>query len=149
MIRRVNEKDVDALIPLMYQYIVDFYRRPRPDEKDVRELINLLFIHPERGIQFVAEEDGKLIGFSTLYFTFSTTRVKEIAILNDLFVAPDARGKKVGEQLFKESLTFSKNHGYAAMTWKTAHDNYHAQSLYEKMGGKQTNSEWLNYEISF
>ena len=88
MIRRVNEKDVDALIPLMYQYIVDFYRRPRPDEKDVRELINLLFIHPERGIQFVAEEDGKLIGFSTLYFTFSTTRVKgnSCVILNDLFV---------------------------------------------------------------
>lgn len=147
-IRKVNEGDVDQLIPLMYQYIVDFYQRPRPAEKDVRELIHQLLNQPSAGVQFVAESEGKLIGFSTLYFTFSTTRVKKIAILNDLFVSSDARGKKVGEGLFKKSLAFTKENGYAVMSWQTAHDNYLAQSLYEKMGGKQTNTEWLHYEIT-
>lgn len=31
------------------------------------------------------------------------------------------------------------------MIWETAHDNYVAQSLYDKMGGKK--AVWLNYEI--
>ncbi|GIN85919.1 N-acetyltransferase [Heyndrickxia sporothermodurans] len=147
-IRKANIADVDQLMNLMYQYIVDFYKRPRPDEKDVRELIYHLLKHPEAGVQFVAESEGRLIGFSTLYFTFRTTRVKKTAILNDLFVSPDARGIKVGEQLFKKSLDFTKDQGYAGMSWETAHDNYIGQSLYEKMGGKQTNSEWLHYEIN-
>ncbi|MGE8205595.1 N-acetyltransferase family protein [Heyndrickxia sp. NPDC080065] len=147
-IRRAIREDVDQLMNLLYQYIVDFYKRPRPDEKDVQELIHHLLKHPEAGVQFIAESEGRLIGFSTLYFTFRTTRVKKTAILNDLFVSPDARGMKVGEQLFKESLAFTKENGYAGMSWQTAHDNYVGQSLYEKMGGTQTNSEWLHYEIN-
>ncbi|MEB6549216.1 GNAT family N-acetyltransferase [Heyndrickxia sporothermodurans] len=147
-IRRARRKDIDELIDLMLQYIVDFYKRPRPEEKELRNLIEHLLSNPEVGVQFVAELEGKLVGFSTLYFTFSTTRVKKIAILNDLFVAPKTRGMKVGEELFKESLAYTKANDYAAMSWQTAHDNLIGQSLYEKMGGQQTNDEWINYEIS-
>ncbi|QQZ09841.1 GNAT family N-acetyltransferase [Heyndrickxia vini] len=147
-IRRVYLEDIDELIDLMFQYIVDFYKRPRPEEKDLRNLIKHLLESPEVGVQFVAESEGKLVGFSTLYFTFSTTRVKKVAILNDLFVAPSMRGLKVGEQLFKESLAYTKANDYAAMSWQTAYDNLIGQSLYEKMGGQQTNDEWINYEIS-
>lgn len=145
--RRATEHDIDQLMNLMYQYIVDFYNKPRPNERDLQDLIMHLLNNPTIGVQFVAEKDGKLIGFSTLYFTFSTTMVKKIAVLNDLFVTSNARGQKIGEALFKKSLEYVKEHHYAAMTWETAHDNKVGQSLYKKMGGKQTNADWLHYEI--
>jgi ribosomal protein S18 acetylase RimI-like enzyme len=144
-IRPVNQEDSSQLKNLMIQYIVDFYQRPQPDKKDLQNLISHLIENPVVGMQFVAEKDDELIGFATLYFTFSTLQVKKAAILNDLFVAPIGRGQKVGEQLFQCCLTFIRENGYAYMTWETDKDNQVAQGLYNKMGGKI--SDWLVYEI--
>ncbi|MBO1005947.1 GNAT family N-acetyltransferase [Pseudogracilibacillus auburnensis] len=130
----------------MLQYIVDFYERPEPTETDLKGLISHLLDHPSGGLQFVAEENGELLGFTTLYFTFSTLSVKKQAILNDLFVVPHARGKTVGEKLFKTNLAYIRENDFVSMTWETAKDNVVAQSLYKKMGGQL--ADWLLYEIS-
>ncbi|AEH47935.1 GNAT family N-acetyltransferase [Parageobacillus thermoglucosidasius] len=145
-IRTANREDIPQLLNLMYQYIVDFYKRPKPTEESLKGLIQYLLDNPASGIQFVAEQDGKLLGFATLYFSFSTLQVKRMAILNDLFVIPEARGQKLGEKLFQTCLSYIREHDFAYMTWETAKDNLVAQSLYNKMGGQW--SEWLVYEIS-
>lgn len=144
-IRISMEKDIPQLSNLMMQYIVDFYQRPRPDEEALRQLIQHIQCNPSSGLQFVAEQNGKLIGFATLYFAFSTLQVKRTAILNDLFVVPDVRGKKAGEQLFRACLSYIRESDFAYMTWETSKDNHAAQSLYNKMGGMV--SDWLVYEM--
>ncbi|MBS4202476.1 GNAT family N-acetyltransferase [Bacillus sp. FJAT-49732] len=146
IIRTATNEDVHALYMLMRQYIVDFYHQPEPKESDLKSLIQHLLDNPSSGLQFVAEENEKIIGFATLYFTFSTLKVKRQAILNDLFVVPQERGKKVGEKLFETCLNYIRKNDFSSMTWETAKDNLVAQSLYTKMGGKQ--SEWLCYEIN-
>ncbi|WP_102261490.1 GNAT family N-acetyltransferase [Mesobacillus jeotgali] len=144
-IRTAEERDIPKLYHLMTQYIVDFYKKPEPNEAELKNLIQHLQYHPDSGLQFVAEKEGEIVGFATLYFTFSTLQVKRAAILNDLFVSADARGYRAGEQLFKKCLSHIRENNFAYMTWETAKDNYIAQSLYNKMGGKQ--SDWLVYEI--
>lgn len=129
----------------MVNYIVDFYKQPQPDETELKQLIIHLFNNPFSGLQYVAEKDGKLIGFATLYFTFSTLQVKRAAILNDLFVLESSRGEKVGQELFTACLTYIREQNFAYMTWETAKDNNIAQGLYNKMGGKK--SDWMVYEI--
>jgi ribosomal protein S18 acetylase RimI-like enzyme len=145
-VRKASAEDVPQLMELMYGYIVDFYKRPCPNEAALKHLVNHLLDNPSFGLQFVAEKDGLLIGFATLYFSFSTLQVKRIAILNDLYVLPDYRGQKVGEKLFKTCVSYIREEGFAYMTWETAEDNFVAQSFYEKMGGQK--SAWLHYEIS-
>jgi ribosomal protein S18 acetylase RimI-like enzyme len=145
-IRPVENKDISQLVKLMTQYIVDFYERPKPGEEALEGLVQHLIKNPEIGLQFVAEKDGKLLGFATLYFSFSTLQVKRTAILNDLFVSPDARRHKIGEKLFQKCLSYIKENDIAYMTWETAKDNHVAQSFYNKMGGHL--SEWLVYEMS-
>ncbi|RSD26902.1 GNAT family N-acetyltransferase [Mesobacillus subterraneus] len=144
-LRTAEERDIPMLAHLMEQYIVDFYKKPKPAEGELEKLIRHLLDHPDSGLQFVAEKEGKLLGFATLYFTFSTLQVKRAAILNDLFVTVEARGQKAGEQLFAKCLNYIRENQFAHMTWETARDNYVAQGLYDKMGGKQ--SQWLVYEI--
>ncbi|MBS4218493.1 GNAT family N-acetyltransferase [Bacillus sp. FJAT-49711] len=146
IVRPALNEDMNSLYMLMRQYIVDFYHQSEPNENDLRNLIQHLLDNPSSGLQFVAEENEKIIGFATLYFTFSSLKVKRQAILNDLFVAPQERGKKVGEKLFETCLDYIRKNRFASMTWETAKDNLIAQTLYNKMGGKQ--SEWLGYEIS-
>ncbi len=145
ILRNAEERDIPELFDLMVQYIVDFYKKPMPDETELKNLIRHLLEHPETGLQFVAEKDGQLLGFATLYFTFSTLQVKRAAILNDLFIKESARGERAGEQLFKKCLAFIRENDFAYMTWETGKDNLAAQGLYNKMGGKQ--SDWLVYEI--
>jgi GNAT superfamily N-acetyltransferase len=144
-IRNADERDISQIYELMLDYIVDFYKKPKPNETELKNLIKHLLEHPEAGLQFLAEKDGKLVGFATLYFTFSTLQVKRAAILNDLFVTTEARGHKAGERLFETCLAYIREHDFAYMTWETARDNLVAQGLYNKMGGQV--SEWLVYEI--
>jgi len=139
------ESDIPQLYDLMVEYIVDFYKQPQPNELELKKLIQHLIDHPSIGLQFVAEREGKLVGFATLYFTFSTLQVKKAAILNDIFVLDSARGQKVGEHLFETCLLYIREHNFAYMTWETAKDNLIAQGLYNKMGAEQ--SEWIVYEI--
>jgi GNAT superfamily N-acetyltransferase len=144
VIRTVEKNDLNELTDLMYQYIVDFYKRPKPPIDKVHNLIKTL-IEKQRGIQYIAEQDGKLIGFATLYFSFSTTKADKITIMNDLFVIENARGTGVAQKLFKSCENFTKENGYAHMAWVTATDNKRAQKFYDKMGGAIGN--WLNYSI--
>ncbi|WP_307843864.1 GNAT family N-acetyltransferase [Priestia endophytica] len=109
--------------------------------------MNSLIKEPTLGKQFVIEKENEFVGFATLYFTFSTTKVKKVSILNDLFIREDYRGKGLGEKLFEFALAYSQNNDYAVMNWKTASDNKTAQSLYNKKGGVNTNNIWINYEI--
>jgi ribosomal protein S18 acetylase RimI-like enzyme len=146
--RKATEKDLAPLCNLMVSYIVDFYKGKKPEGTKLEAHILHLLNSEEAGTQFVAEtENGDLAGFATLYFSFSTTRLQKIAILNDLFIDSEFRGAGLGEKLFKHVLEYTKNEGYAYMTWQTAVDNTSAQALYKKMGGKNINSEWIHYEI--
>ncbi|MDR7000151.1 N-acetyltransferase [Neobacillus niacini] len=146
-IRIATKQDIPQLLELMDQYIVDFYKCPRPSEGSVEKLVNHLIENPYEGIQFVAEkEPHQLVGFSTLYFTFNTLEAKRMAFLYDLFVTPEVRGQKIGEQLLQTCISFIRKKGYSHMIWETAHDNLAAQALYDKIGARK--AVWLNYEIS-
>lgn len=145
IIRQARKEDIGQIVPLMIKYIVDFYKRPHPGEEKVEQLATYLLDHPDQGIQFVADDGEKIVGFATLYFTLSTLQVKRASILNDLFVDSNVRGQKVGESLFRHCLNYIRENGFAYMQWETAKDNNVAQSLYKKMGGHI--SDWLVYEI--
>lgn len=145
IIRQATEEDIHQIVPLMLEYIVDFYKQPNPGEEKVGQLVKHLLDHPDHGMQFVADDGKRIIGFATLYFTFSTLQVKRAAILNDLYVHPSGRGQKAGESLFRHCLNYIHDNSFAGMQWETAKDNYVAQSLYNKMGGHI--NEWLVYEI--
>lgn len=144
IVRMTEKRDLEPLTDLMYQYIVDFYQRPKPAVEKVHQLIDMLY-EKKQGVQFVAEQEGEILGFATLYFSFSTTKAAQITIMNDLFVVEKARGTGVAEQLFKACKTFTLENGYAHMSWVTASDNTRAQRFYEKMGG--VTGDWLNYSI--
>jgi GNAT superfamily N-acetyltransferase len=144
LIRSAQSDDLNVLTELMYEYIVDFYKRPKPPIEKVQNLIKMLSDHHE-GIQFVAQHDEKLVGFATLYFSYSTLRAEKVAIMNDLYVIESERGSGVATELFKACHQYSKEYDCAYMSWVTASDNKRAQRFYEKMGG--TVGAWLNYSI--
>ncbi|MDM5340894.1 GNAT family N-acetyltransferase [Fictibacillus enclensis] len=144
IIRMSKKADAPQLKALMLEYIVDFYKSPKPADQNLDDLVAVL-LEREKGLQFVAEQDGVLKGFATLYFTYSTTRADKITVMNDLYVAEDSRGTNVATGLFQACKKYTGENGYAAMLWETAQDNHRAQRFYEKMGGHK--GDFLTYSI--
>lgn len=129
----------------MRGYIVDFYQQPDPGVERLDSFIRHLLDHPDQGHQLVAERDGTVVGFTTLYFIWSTLKLKRFVVMNDLYVAASARGQHVGEALFLAVMGYARDHDLEPVQWETAQDNQVAQALYKKMGGRL--SPWLHYEL--
>ena len=146
-IRPASRGDIASLTDLMFNYIVGFYRQEDQERSAIEKHIEYILEHPREGVQFVIEENAELLGFATLYYSYSTLRLQRIAILNDLFLSQQARGQGLGEALFKHCLEFARDQDVAFLQWETTKDNVVARSLYDKMGGDV--SDLIVYEIRF
>jgi GNAT superfamily N-acetyltransferase len=144
-ISRVGEGDLPELLPLMRGYC-DFYE-VSPTDGALLELARALIADPERdGVQLIARSDGEAVGFATIYWSWATTIASRIGVMNDLFVAPEARGTGAAEYLIRACADECLEHGAAELTWQTAPDNERAQRVYDRIGAKR--SEWVDYSLS-
>jgi len=86
---------------------------------------------------FIAlDEEGKGLGFTQLYPSFSSVSMQRVYILNDLFVSQSARGKGIGEALLQRAKEFAIETSSKGLTLETAIDNP-AQHLYERLDWKK------------
>jgi GNAT superfamily N-acetyltransferase len=144
-IRSAVDGDIPALRPLMRGYC-EFYEADPPDaglDEMARALIGL----PDgEGMMLVAEDEGgQVIGFAAVGWKWSSLRGARIAVLEDLFVAPDARGKGAADALIESSASRARDNGAPVMTWLTAPDNHRARAVYDRVGG--TSATFLEYEL--
>lgn len=144
-ISRVTEGDLDKLLPLMRAYC-DFYEVDPPDDA-LLALSGTLIADPAReGVQLIARHDGEAVGFATIYWSWATTIAARIGVMNDLYVAPTARGSGAADELIRACVEECRQHGAVELTWQTAKDNERAQRVYDRIGG--TRAEWVDYSLS-
>jgi ribosomal protein S18 acetylase RimI-like enzyme len=141
-IERVSEQALPELLPLVRAYC-DFYA-VSPSDDELLGLSRALIADPEReGVQLLARREGRATGFATVYWSWATTSAERIGVMNDLFVAPDARGSGVAEALIEACRAECAARRAAKLTWQTAPDNERAQRLYERVGAQR--EEWVDY----
>jgi GNAT superfamily N-acetyltransferase len=144
-ITRAAEADLGELLPLTRAYC-DFYGAD-PSDEALLELARTLIADPDReGVQLLARDAGEPLGFATIYWSWATTRAVRIGVMNDLYVAPAARGKGVADELIRACVEECRKHGASRLTWQTARDNERAQRVYERIGAER--SEWVDYSLS-
>jgi GNAT superfamily N-acetyltransferase len=144
IIRRAAEQDRGQLLTMMEAYIVDFYGAQHPGAERLEGLFSRLQ-EGQIGTQLVVEKGEQIVGFATLYFSWSTLRARPVLVLNDLYLAEEARGTGAASELFEACRAYGRENGYAAMSWETAKDNARAQAFYAKMGGVP--GTWVNYSV--
>jgi GNAT superfamily N-acetyltransferase len=145
VIAAVTEGDLPELLPLMRGYC-DFYEVD-PTDDDLLAIARALIADPEHeGIQLIArDEAGVPIGFATVFWTWSTLSASRIAVMNDLFVTPAARGRGAASALIDGCLERARDHGASSLGWQTARDNARARALYERIGARR--EEWIDYSL--
>jgi GNAT superfamily N-acetyltransferase len=141
----VAEPDLPELLPLMRGYC-DFYE-VAPSDEALLTMSRALISDPAcEGLQLIARDaQHKAVGFATIFWSWSTSHAARIGIMNDLFVEPLARGTGVADELIHACVERARTRGAAILAWQTAPDNYRAQKVYERVGGRL--SQWLDYDL--
>ena len=142
---RTTLDDTETLASLFDAYR-QFYGQ-RPDLEGAERFVSERLEQGDSVI-FLALKAGDGCGFTQLYPTFSSVAMRPIWILNDLFVAPEARRLGVGRSLMQTATDFATENGAKRIVLATAVDNRAAQALYEQIGwGRNDAFIHYNYEL--
>jgi len=111
-----------------------FYEQPR-DPQSALDFISERLQREDSVILFAWHaREGYGMGFTQLYPSFSSVAMQRIYILNDLFVAAEARRKGIAARLLQAAEDFARSAGALRLELATAPDNRSAQALYEREG---------------
>ena len=143
-VRRATHLDITALMVLMNEFRKFYKQESNPEE--VESFLNDR-INKEDSVIFVAVLEDQLLGYTQLFPSFSTIKLEEIWILNDLFVSEQFRGLGVASQLLTSVLEFSKATHRQQVWLLTGNDNKKAQQLYHKIGFN--NTKFKHYVFNF
>lgn len=144
MIEAVSSRSIDELLPLIRKYM-EFYKiTDISDEKNKRFFSQFGESNPA-GCQFLLREAGEVVGFATVYFTFTSSITAKVAVLNDLYVSPDHRTAGIGRRLLEHCREYAAANGAARLQWVTASDNQPAQRLYDSLATSKSNWQFYTY----
>jgi GNAT superfamily N-acetyltransferase len=129
-IRIINKNDIGQIALLFDAYRV-FYDKKSDVESAKTFLLDR--IENKESTIFVAEnEDNRLVGFVQLYPLFSSTRMKKLLLLNDLYINEDYRGKGISVQLIDACKAFCRTTNACGLMLETAKSNAVGNKLYPK-----------------
>ena len=94
-IRRVEERDVDAVVALVHE-LADYERAPEHCHLTAAQLRSALFGPAPALFGHVAERAGAVVGCALWFVNFSTWRGVHGIYLEDLYVQPAHRGGGAG-----------------------------------------------------
>jgi ribosomal protein S18 acetylase RimI-like enzyme len=142
LIEVVSKENLHEVLPLIRQYQT-FYKVADISDSRNKEFFSQFGESNPSGCQFLYRQNDSVVGFATVYFSYSSTLAAKVAVLNDLFTVPEMRGRGIGRKLIEHCRNFAAEKDAARLQWLTAPDNKQAQSLYESIDtGKST---WLLY----
>jgi GNAT superfamily N-acetyltransferase len=143
--------DLADLLPLMRAYCT-FYESD-PTDDDLLAMSRAFLDEGAggtggaAGTQLLArDEAGRALGHATVLWSWDTTLAQPLAVMEDLFVVADARGRGVGARLIEACRQLAADRGMAWLAWETAPDNETAQRLYDGLGAQR--GTWFAYRLS-
>lgn len=125
---KATGQDLDSLSRLF-----DDYRRFYQYESDLTGSRAFLSerIGTNDSVIYVARDvNGALMGFVQLYPLLSSTRMKKLWLLNDLYIHPVYRGLKVSVMLIDKAKQLAKETNAAGLLLETAKSNTVGNNLY-------------------
>ena len=136
MIERINEDTLEEVMPLVRGYL-DFYAVPYDSDEKHREFFRQFAHADSEACQFGFRQNGKIIAFATVYFTYVTSIAAKVGVMNDLYTAAESRGSGAGRALIDHCTSYVKSKGAARLQWCCAPDNETANRLYESLCEKK------------
>ena len=136
---------LDQLTPLFIKYRELFGQVAYPESS--RKFLSTRISRKESVIYLAMPDDEeRILGFCQLYPSYSSLSLKRVWILNDIYVAEDARRQLVADRLLHTAKQMSKETNAVRMRVATSRDNEVAQKVYESIGFVE-DEQFKNYVL--
>jgi len=132
-IRNARIEDCE-LIKSFIQQLADYEKLSDEMIATTEDLERTLFGSKSYAEVVIGELDGKAVGFALFFHNYSTFVGKPGIYLEDLFVVPAARGKKVGKALLVHLAKIAIERNCARFEWSVLDWNQPAIDFYRSIG---------------
>jgi GNAT superfamily N-acetyltransferase len=132
-VRPVEATDEGPWLSLFRDYIA-FYEATVPEDVIALTWQRLLSRADNMMALVATDEAGRALGIAALVFHRSTWSPSWYCYLEDLFVAPAARGSGVGRALIEATYAEADRRGASRTYWATQDKNETARTLYDHLG---------------
>ncbi|MCW0234818.1 MAG: GNAT family N-acetyltransferase [Ferrovibrio sp.] len=142
VIRSIVASERKQWEPLWLGYLA-FYEKSVPQAVTDSTWARLL--DPQNAIEgLIAWEGERALGLVQYLLHPSTWNMGGNVYLQDLFVVPEARGKRIGRRLIAAVTGISKQKGAGVLYWQTEEFNGTARRLYERVAKR---APFVRYNI--
>lgn len=140
-IRRMIRSDIHEVL------VLD--RIIRGSKRDIIKFEDLTSANPGTppDISFVAEVDGRIVGFSINRSTYLMVPLTEVCIIHAILVDPDYRGLGIGGKLIEALLKHCQTEGIGTVRALIPTGNKELQDIFKQHGFKR--SRIINFDKSF
>lgn len=132
-----TEADIPALselLSILFEQELEF----KPDERAQLRGLSMIIKAPDCGVILVARDGDRIVAMVNLLYSVSTALGERVAMLEDMVVAPSARGSGVGSALLREAITYARGCDVKRITLLTDRANESAQRFYAGHGFVQS-----------
>ncbi|SMC69380.1 GNAT family N-acetyltransferase [Lentzea albidocapillata] len=146
MIRRVEPRDIDAVVGLVHELAL-YEKAPELCHLTAEQLHTALFNESPALFGHVAEVDGQVAGIALWFLNFSTWDGVHGIYLEDLYVTPDQRGNGLGKQLLEALAQECVAKGYTRLQWWVLNWNEPSIGFYKSLGAVPMD-EWTTMRVA-
>ena len=143
-IRSAVEDDCPRLLELI-QELATYERAPGEVTVTLDHFMQSGFGKQPVWWAFVAEVDGKVVGFALYYIRYSTWKGQAM-YLEDILITNEMRGKGIGKLLFDRLIEEAREKKFNRIIWQVLDWNEPAINFYKKYNAEFDGS-WVNCSI--
>jgi len=144
-IRKATRADARSLLALI-QSLADFEKLNPPSSAARKRLIRDTFGKRKRYEALLAEIGKKPVGYAMIFETYSSFLALPTLYLEDIFVLPEYRNRKIGLRLFRQCVREAKRRGCGRIEWVVLDWNVNAIRFYEKLEARRL-KEWTPFRL--
>ncbi len=120
----------------LWRGYLDFYETTLPDAVYASTFARLVSGAPGEFRGLLALCDGRPAGLAHYLFHRTGWAITDTCYLQDLYAAPEIRGRGVGRALIEAVYAAADSHRAATVYWLTQEHNATARRLYDRIGVK-------------
>lgn len=117
----------------LWKAYLDFYETSVPDQVYATTFSRLIDPAVSAQIGLIAEVGEEPVGIVHIIFHPHNWRVEDVCYLQDLYVAPEARGTGAGRSLIEAVYALADANGTPSVYWLTQEFNAPARKLYDRV----------------
>ena len=138
-IRFAQEKDTPVIVKLIYQK-AEFDRgmsafTGKLDVTEERVVQTLFCLQPFASV-LLAEVGGQAVGFALFYYRYSSFKGQPSIWLEDLFVFPEHRNRRIGSKLMRRLAGMASHYDCSHIAWNANANNRDGIRFYRRLGAE-------------